>query len=624
MSSQTDVREIDTEGNVEKKRKFDASDFAYIAEHICDEAETRKQKRSTLEKHWKEIDRQVLMKPEISHKMFTNGKMDPDKAWMSEMELPYQAQALEVLSADADRMLFPDGGSWFRAHGEMTDDYLRDVDFQSFILGDETEVPSQINQDNCDKLIEGYLLHLFRQLDFRGRQKRINAETFKYGMGVGRARMETKNVYIHEARGVRKETQKIPVLVPVSIKGLLLDDPMPSMHSAQVLGPAHISQDHIRLENLQIAANKGSTDPEDEDGGWMPKNLKGIVADKDGYVEVYEMEGDIVVPRKTTRSVVIPGAIVTVVKGSKGKGDKATSGVIRFRFRKSPFSSYLLYPYHYEDTSGAYPTSPLMKGRPLQIMMVQALNRLLDSAALKNAPPIGWDAQSMTHGAKGGPVIHPAAVWQTNDIQSIAVFDKIGGDPTALMAILSQSVNMYAELTGVLPARLGAQTVSHTTAYAKDAEITRGATRTVSYVRQVGHGTLTRWLDMAYKMGRDSMTANEKTSFYIDSYGGFVEVPKKALPEKAMFEWFGAGGPAEEAAKNQTMIQSAAMAMQLDQVNVQMGGKPKLDIGQLIGEVLRKGGWTDIDVITRTDTALAQAPEDPALAVAAMENMAQQ
>jgi hypothetical protein len=41
----------------------------------------------------------------------------------------------------------------------------------------------------------------------------------------------------------------------------------------------------------------------------------------------------------------------------------------------------------------------------------------------------------------------------------------------------------------------------------------------------------------------------------------------------------------------------------------------------LIGEVLRKGGWTDVDVITRADTALAKTPENPAVAVAAMQNL---
>jgi hypothetical protein len=64
------------------------------------------------------------MVPDVSHKKLPNGQVDANKMWMAEMELPLQAQALEVLTADARRMMFPDSGPWFRAHAQVTDDYL--------------------------------------------------------------------------------------------------------------------------------------------------------------------------------------------------------------------------------------------------------------------------------------------------------------------------------------------------------------------------------------------------------------------------------------------------------------------------------------------------------------------
>ncbi len=605
MPSQADVQQIDQEGKVSAKRRFDARDWKTIAEFIIDEKNTRQKKRADREKHWKEIDRQVAMEPDVKFKKLPNGQTDTKKLWMAEMELPLQAQALEVLTSDARRMMFAD--TWFRAHAEMTDDYLDKVDFASLILGDKAEVPSQIDQDNADKLVEGYLNHLFRQVDLVSRQDRINAETFKYGMGVGRARLETKNVYIHEARGVRKEKQKIPVLVPCSIRNLYLDDPLPSMHSAQVLGPAHIAEDYIKLENLHIAANRGSTDPDDMDGGWMPSNLKDLEADDNGYVEILEYEGDLVVPRKTVRSLVIPGAIVTVAVGGKSPGGDVTKAVVRFRFRKTPYSSYLLYPYHYEGTDCAYPTSPLEKGRPVQMMATDALNRLMDSAALKNAPPVGYDRNDTYFGAMGGPTIHPYAQWGTTD--NVNVYDEVGGDPAALTATLSMAINLYAELTGVLPARLGAQTVSHTTAFAKDAELTRGAIRTVDFVNASGQGPLTRWLYMAYDMGREVLKSNEEVSFYIDAYGGFVQVTKDQLPEKASFEWFGSGGPAEEAQKMQRKMTGLQMAIQMDQLNVSLGNEPTVNIPDAIKSTLREAGWTDLDAITQASKAIAPQPQ---------------
>ncbi len=620
MPSQADVKEID-DGKVSSKRRFDQRDWDYIADFGVEEFERRKNARKDREKQWAEIDRQIAMEPELAFKKLPNGQIDVKKNWMSEIELPLQAQALEVLTADARRLMFPTTGNFFRAHAETTDDYYKRINFESIIMGDQTEVPSHINQDNADKLVEGYLTHLFKQGDFPTRIDRINAESFKYGMGVGRARMETKSVYIHEARGVRKENKKLPVLVPCSIKNLLLDEPMPSMHSAQILGPMHIAEDYIKFTNIQLAANSGSTDPDNEDGGWMPAAFKKVQPDKEGYVRLIELEGDLIVPRKTTRNMVIPGAIVTIAIGGKdkgGKGGTATRAVIRFRFRKYPFSSYLLFPYHYESANEAYPTSPLMKGRPVQMLCTDAANRLLDSAMLKTAPPIGYDRSDMVFAQNGGPEVYPFAQWPSTD--KITVHSEVGGDPAALAGMLAQGLSMYSDLTGMLPGRLGAQTVSHTTAFAKDSELQRGAVRTVDYVNQSGEGPMLRWLDMAYQMGRDSMKKNEKFSFFIEAYGGFVEIDKAHLPDCATFDWLGAGGPNDQNQKMQAKVNGLLLATKLDAVNMQTGKPPKINVDGAIDEVLRESGWLDLDAITN-HKPVSDATAAPGTAVAALQNL---
>jgi hypothetical protein len=618
------IKEVSRQdGSVKDARRFDERDLKWLADYVVGEFDKRKndEKRRERERQWKEIDRQIEMCPDIGFKKMPDGSVDTRKAWMAEMELPLQAQALEVLTSDARRLMFPDSGPWFRAHAEMTDDYLDKVNFKSLVHGDDNEVPSEINQDNADKLCEGFLNFLFRQYDHTTRFDIINAEAFKYGMGVGRGRLELKSIYINESRGVRKVNKKLPVLVPVSIKNVYPDDPKPSMHSSQVLGPAHIAYEYMRYENLALAASKGSSDPDNEDGGWMPKQMRKVVPDKDGYVQVLEMEGDIIVPRKTVRSIVIPGAILTVAMGGKEKGDGAASrAVIRLRFRKQPFSSYLFFPYHYEGADTFYPSSPLIKGRPIQIAATDAINRLMDSAALRNSPPVGYNRDDLIFAASGGPQIAPNAQWATTD--PVKAYVEIGGDPTALAGILSQHINLYAELTGVLPARLGAQTVSHTTAYAKNAELQRGATRTVDYINQVGQGVVTRWLDMAYRMGRDMLGANEEVKFFIDAYGGYVNIVKDYLPEDVSWEWFGAGGPQEDQAKKQQRIQSAQMAVQLDQLNVQMGKPPTMNIPAMQREILREGGWADIAAITNDSAAPSGPPQgNPGAQVAALRNL---
>jgi len=620
MASKSDVKQVDDDASVSKKRRFDQRDWDTVAEMAIEELETRKNDRSDREKYWEDIDRQICMEPNIAYKRLANGKMDPGKVWMSELELPLQAQALEVLGADIRGLRFPDTGLFFRAHSQITDEYLTKVDFQSIILGDETDVPTKFSQDNADKLVEGFLANQFNQTDFTERMRRIDAEALKYGMGVGRARMENKTVWIDEARGVVKDSVRLPVLAPVSIKNLYLDTPKPSMHSSQVLGPMHIAVDYMKFENLAIAANKGSTDPDDPDGGWMPAGLKKLVKDDRGYVKVLELEGDIVVPRKTTSSVVIPGAVVTVALGGKDSGGNATRAVIRFRFRKYPFSSYILFPYQYESVDDAYPTSPLMKGRPVQELASNAANRLLDSAMLKLAAPVGYDKADPFFAQHGGPVIEPYALWGNSDPNAVKVWTELGGDPSTMAAAMTQAINLYAELTGVLPGRVGAQTISHTTAYAKGAEIQRGAARTVNYVNATGQGPMVTWLDRSYQMGRDNLKG--KTAFHIASYGGFVEVAKEQLPEKAVFEWLGSGGPTDENQKMQSRVNGLLLAAKLDAINLQTGQQPRINLNNAIDAVLRESGWIDLDAITNGQAATA-APA-PGAAVAAIQNLAAQ
>lgn len=617
----TEAKEVDSEGDV-SNRRFDARDFDTIAEYVVDEYSARLGRRTDLEKQWKEIDRQVRMEPEIAYKRMPNGSVDTNRNWMAEIELPLQAQALEVLTADGRRFMKPDEGLWFKANAETTDAYLEKVDFQSLILGDQTEVPSRINQDNANKLVEGFLESQFSQYDFWTRIDKINAEAFKYGCAAGRGRMETKNVFIDDGRGhTLKQSQRIPVLIPASLKSLYLDDAEPSIHSALPLAPAHIWRDYMNFSALAIAANKGSTNPDDEDGGWMPKNLKKVEPDEKGMVTLLEMEGDIVLPRKTVRSLVIPGCIVTVVIGGNNKSGTATTrALVRLRFRKSPMSSYFLFPYHYEGADQVYPTSPLMKGRPVQAAASAAVNRALDSAMLKIAPPVGYDRADTFFATQGGAPIAPFAQWPTSDPASLKVFEECGGDPSTMAALASQFIQLYAELTGVLPARLGAQTLSHTTAFAKDAELQRGAVRTIDYVSQIGAGAMLKWLDYSYKNARDAISGT--SVFFIKAYGGWVEVTKDQLPENSEFEWLGASGPQDENQALQNKTNSAMLALKVDALNMQMGRPPRIDTNNLVDSILREGGWTDLDSITNHQATTAAPAQG--VGVAAIQNLAMQ
>lgn len=591
----SDSRVITQKGE-RKKRRFDSRDMKDMAEFIMDEYGRRKRDREDLETHWNEIDRQIAMEPEKGDKM-VEGRANKD-AWMPEMELPNQAQTLEVLTADARRMILPRAGNFFSANAALTDEYLERVDFQSLVAGDELEVPSQINQDNANKLAEGIIRHWHRQYDFGKHLDLINAEAFRYGMGMARVRVVSKDILIGGAKGT--STKKFPALLPRSIRNTFPDPNTSSMmHEGFFMGGSTIYRHKVKYRDLVLAATRGSNDPDSMEGGWMPRFLENVKPDEREEVQIIEYEGDLTVPRKTVEAVYLKGAIATVVAWQSGK--EAGQSIIRLRFRKNNFSTYIEFPYHFEDQESPYSTSPLMKGRPIQRATTDALNRLIAAAALNVQPPVQYDSDDINLASSGGPSLYPGAnIASLGDVNPLEI-----GDPNAMFAIYSGLLQQYADVTGVNAPRLGAQTVSHTTAFAKDVELSRGQVRTVDYVSNVLSGPLHQLLHMEYVLGRENLT---KERFFIPEYGGFVDIQKKHLPDEVSFELQGAGGPQEDLEKLQRKYQALQLAMQLDLQRIQMGQEPKIDGEAAILQILREGGWTDVDFITTSEGVAGGAP----------------
>src|SRR5215475_2802034 len=189
-----DIKEVDRHNaEVKKHKRFDDRDWKHLAEYVVEEWGRGKRNREELERQWREIDRQVAMRPDVEFKRLPDGTLDLKKKWMAETELPLQAQALEVLTADSRRMLFAD--PWFRAHAMVDDKWFeRAQGIKPYGVKDNAGF--HVNQENADELVRSYLLHLFSQYDHVSRFDTINAEAFKYRIGVGRARLERKSVWI--------------------------------------------------------------------------------------------------------------------------------------------------------------------------------------------------------------------------------------------------------------------------------------------------------------------------------------------------------------------------------------------------------------------------------------------
>jgi len=591
------------------KRRIKEEDFDHIAEYVKDQFERRKKNRVDLDRQITEIDRQVAMRPKNDHKTFEDGTVDPRRAWLPEIELPLQAEALETLTSDSRAMEFPDSGPWYAAHSETSDEYLERADLSGIIAGEENDIPSIITQDSADKLVMGFLNHFHRQYDFFGNVDVINAEALSYGAGVARVKRTQKTVFLNTARGVVREDMKFPVLIPRSIKTTYLDDRKHIlMHEGFTVGPLTIFCDMRALSDVQKQARKGSTDPNTETGGWRPKILGKLDPDDKGNIQLLEAEGDFIIPRKTNGAISLPGTIVTVAVGNNAVK------VVRLRFRQDPFNSVLEFHYNKENVGTPYGSSPLRKGLPLQAMAVESLMRVVEASAINSQPPIGYDRSDMWFAQSGGPNWEPSAQWPT--LGEIVVHR--GGDPAALFVVYQGFLKQYADAVGIQQGRLGAQTVSHTTAFAKNAELQRGQVRTVDYVRSTLKGPLTQFLDMEYKMAKGF---KGKQSFWIESYRGFVEIEDKHLPDKVVFEAHGAGEPQEQQLIRERKLASLREAFQIDQINIQLGGQPILSFNSTIEQTLLEGGWPDIDPLLNPESELQGPAEDQAQTALTQEEL---
>jgi hypothetical protein len=568
----------------DRKRRFNRSDLDTLAEFVFDELAARQRGRSDCEKDWKEIDRQVAMKPDTSWKVDPQtGAMYPDVDWRSELELPFQSQTLETLTADVRRLMVPDTGSPFIAHAAVTDEYLERADFQALVAGDKNKVPSLIDQDNADKLTAGWLNFLHRQYDYWAHWDLVHVEALKYGDGVARVLAQTKQTVMETARGPIRRKERIPVLVPRSIWHTYFDpNYYKALNQGHMLGPSTIERQSTKWADLLKASEKGSSDPGVFDGGWIAGEVRSLEPDPEGYVEVVDFEGDAIVPRKTVRSVILPNIILTCAKGS-GKPK-----VIRLRFRGVEFSTYIHVPYHREDLNTPYATSPLRKGMPLQKAATVLFNSLVDSGILNAQPPVKYDVEDANYSSTGGPRIRPRAIWPTmGAVETVKI-----GDVLALLQAFQEAKGQYYDVVGVNPPRLGAETKSHTTAFSKDVELARGTVRTVDYVNTVKSSTAVRALAMEYEIGRLVMGRRTDT-VWIDEYGGYVELKREHLPDLAEFTWIGALAPSEEFAVQQRKNAALQMVVQLETLTRQGGQPPDADIAKIKRQVLRDAGYAD-------------------------------
>lgn len=552
--------------------KLTKRDFDEVARSDLAELDRRKtsEDRVDLEKRWDQVDRQVS----LEH--VKNNDILPD--WVPDLPIPNQANALEVIQADVDRLQFPDTAEFFSVHSEITEQYIDRLTNDINYLGRDIEQEARIDQEDIDAITQAAILHAHKQYNFKDHMAQVDAEALRYGTFCGRLRSVSLNVFNNHSRGVSRTMSKLPAFLPLSVRNTYLDDKsVQSINSGSIISPREMFTSKQNIDDLKMSALKGSSDTEKMDGGWRKAEVAKLESPgADKLIELLEVEGDMLIPR-SGKDVFIPNVIVT---HAISKGGPV---VVRVRENKMPFNS-LFHGTYFKEKIGQYGVSPLMKGASIHAAATDMLNAMLATAWMNAGPPVGWNRSDMQLRASGGPDMHPYAAWDS--MSDIKVHSNIGNMQDALEVYLALN-KQYEEVTGVSSPRTGAQTKSHQTAFAVNSEVERGQTRTINFVRNKSRGFHTDILNAELSVLRKDMP---KQSIYVPKFRSYVQMSGKSLPDNATFMVAGAASPIEASQRDQAKIAILSNMLQLEGSGMvqQLGGKP-LDIDKVREELIQAG-----------------------------------
>ncbi len=544
------------------RRRFMGRDFQNLADYVVDEKKRRKGNRKDRETRWKEIDRQVAIKAKPNR---TRAGDRTDRAWMSAIELPWQAGAQETLNADIMRLIMPKGVEWYSAHAVFTDEWAKRIEGLNIVPGVEgggKAEGTKADQDTADLIVKSVLDHYHGSYPFRASWTAMIGDALKYGTFSGRVGLMDQpdiSVFSSAERVVHAKNTKIPILFPVSIKNLYLDDSVQNaLHEGQSLKPTFIRNWWQRLEELKRASLRRGE-------GWMPGAMTDLqpskVRGREEHVELLEMEGDLVIPR-SGRNIFLPNHIVTVAVGTNVR-------VVRLRPQKLPFRSYITGVYEIDKGDDVYGSSPLTRGRPIQVAATEVANRMINVAVLQAEPPVSYDKDDSPLIASGGPIVAPAALWPSDTPDKI-VAHKIG-DLGALFNVFQGLKQNYEQVTRIDDPRRGGELKSHTTGFAADLAASRSLLPTEDFATEVEVGPVLTWLYMHFELAKRALGSG--TTVFVNSRGvrGHFELTREHMPEKADFTVEGAAGLVTKRERREAFIGYYRLQLETATLKNQLG-----------------------------------------------------
>jgi hypothetical protein len=512
-----------------KKRKIRQADWDKVEQFVNDEYSSRQksQFRKDAENIWKEVDRQVAMKP------MTRAKVDGKPVgndWRAAIELGELAKASEIIASDVMRIMFPQDRHSFRPHVEL--DWPLGQNGKPVIDSDK--------QDIADGLLRNLMAQQHKDFGFKARFRLSVKESLHHGSFVAEVRQE-EQLMVRDGDKVRKVAA--PVWVPYSMWNAY-PDPSPSVIGTNLFYTGSmILKEYCPLSKLKRMA---------EGDGWIKERLSKVEEkrhkNKDSDtkdVELVKYKGDITITRGDG-DIYLPNSEVILANGV----------LVFYAPAQLDYPNVIFGGYERQDVRDPYYTSPIIKLSPMHKAMTVSMNKFLDWAALTIEPPIEYDANDPDYVANDGPLIAPGAKTGTKAMG--AGFKQLQiGEGTPLLKGVEFMYRQHQEGLGVSSMRAGVESADRQTA-TEASLLSQGAeVRTMEFVSQLEPQALLPFLYMQHELNRKKM---DEYTFYSDEMHtpDFVRAKKKDIQANAHFEVVGSRGVLGEMRRKQELAQTVA------------------------------------------------------------------
>ena len=503
-------------------------DHTKIALFIIDGLKIRegskyRKKHETL---WAEVDRQIYMESMSAQKR----DPDSDNEWRSALELGELSRASEVLSADINRMTFPQTRSWFDPHIK--------VDVEIDDNGDALP-PNQELQKRADGQLRAMMSQQHLDFGLKARQGLSIKEALHHGGYVVEVREESL-LRVSEGSNIAGITA--PVWYPHSMWNCY-PDPSPSVIGTNMIySGSMIIKSTMTYQTLKTQKAKG----------WF--NLDKIIPKKKKDADFITYFGDITI-KGDNGDIFLPNSKAIVV-------DKT---LVYYRPNPLPIPEIIYNGYERLDVRDPYYISPLVKMAPTQKIASVITNNFIDVLERHSDPAINYDGTDPELSRIGGPSISPGSKNPVNSPQSIAEL-KIG-DPTAALQGIQFFMSELQKGTSVDSIRSGMSSSVEQTATEVERTRQGGQIRTVDFVDKHEMHGLRPFLYLQHEINK----ANPK--FQYSFYNPEMDAPDfesiDVVDDFVHFEVVGSKGLAEEERRQTQTMQVTQFAMQVipDQLN---------------------------------------------------------